>query len=110
VRIRHVVLFVWNDDTTDEQVAAVTAGLEVLATVVPGIEHYEFGPDLGINDGNAHYGIVADFASEADYLTYRDHPDHQAFIADVIRPIVKSRTAVQHERTVDHGGRAEASS
>ena len=105
-----MALFVWNDDVTDEQVAAVTAGLEALAKVVPGIEHYEFGPDLGINDGNARYGIVADFASEADYVVYRDHPDHQAFIAEVIRPIVKSRSAVQHERTTDHGGRAERSS
>jgi hypothetical protein len=106
MRIRHVVVFVWNDDVTDEQVAGVTAGLEALAKVVPGIEHYEFGPDVGINDGNAQYGIVADFASEEDYLVYRDHPDHQAFIAEVIRPIAKSRSAIQHERTADHGGAA----
>lgn len=95
--IRHIALFSWNDDATPAQIAAVTTGLDALATIIPNLVRYEYGPDLCINDGNAQYAIVAEFASVDDYLVYRDHPDHQAFIVQAVRPISRQRTAVQFE-------------
>jgi hypothetical protein len=95
--IRHAALFTWVDGVSPDQLAAVTRGLDELPSVVPNIEWFEHGPDLGINDGNAHHAVVADFATLDDYLAYRDHPDHQALLAGVIRPILAARTAVQYE-------------
>ena len=40
--------------------------------------------------------MVADFDDEAGYLTYRDHPDHQRFIAELITGKVSERAAVQY--------------
>ena len=40
---------------------------------------------------------MADFDDEAGYLVYRDHPTHQDVITRLIRPILVSRAAVQHE-------------
>ena len=40
--------------------------------------------------------VVGDFASEADYETYAGHAKHQEVIADLIAPIIDSRTAVQY--------------
>ncbi len=56
---------------------------------------FTFGPDAGLNEGNAGYSVVADFASIDAYLAYRDHPAHQAVLADRIRPILAARAAVQ---------------
>jgi hypothetical protein len=93
--IRHVATFVFRDDATDEQIRAVAEGLESLPGVIQEIRDYHVGPDLGINDGNHQYAVVADFASLESYLVYRDHPAHAAVIAERIRPILEARAAVQ---------------
>ncbi|MEV4571039.1 Dabb family protein [Nonomuraea sp. NPDC049419] len=93
--IRHIVLFTWTDDATDEQKAAVAEALGTLPGLIPQLRSYTFGQDAGINQGNHDFGVVADFDSVDDYLVYRDHPDHQAVIAERIKPIVASRAAVQ---------------
>lgn len=94
--LRHVVTFGFRDGTTEEQIAAVTRGLETLPGQIPEIAGYRVGPDAGLNDGNQHYAVVADFGSVDDYLVYRDHPAHLAVIAEHIRPIAESRAAVQY--------------
>jgi hypothetical protein len=96
--VRHVATFTFVDAVTEEQIADVTAGLAALPDAIPEIEGFTFGPDAGLNDGNAHYSVVADFPSIAAYLAYRDHPAHQAVLADRIRPILAARAAVQFLR------------
>ncbi|MBN6057977.1 Dabb family protein [Nonomuraea sp. RK-328] len=93
--IRHVALFTWTDDATDEQKAAVAAALEKLPAAIPQIRAYTFGPDAGINQGNHDFAVVADFDSLDDYVVYRDDLGHQAVIAEYIKPILASRAAVQ---------------
>ncbi|SEH02766.1 Stress responsive A/B Barrel Domain [Nonomuraea solani] len=93
--IRHIVLFTWTEEATDEQKAAVTAELRKLPGLIPQIRSYTVGADAGINQGNHEYAVVADFDSVDDYLVYRDHPDHQTVIAERIRPILGARAAVQ---------------
>ena len=55
------------------------------------------GRDLGLNEGNATFAVVADFDDVDDYLVYRDDPEHQRVIAECIAPILASRTAAQYE-------------
>ncbi|GGK81152.1 hypothetical protein Sme01_44340 [Sphaerisporangium melleum] len=93
---RHVVLFTWVAGTTEEQKAEVEAGLKELPAAIPEIRAYHVGGDAGLDPGNYEFAIVADFDSVEDYLVYRDHPVHRAFIAEVIRPILANRVAVQH--------------
>ncbi len=87
--------FTFRDGVTADQVRALTTALQALPGQIPEIRDYRFGPDLAVNDGNHHYAVVADFDSVDGYLAYRDHPAHQALIAEHIRPIVASRAAVQ---------------
>lgn len=94
---RHVVLFRWVPDSTDEQRARVAEGLAALPAAIPEIRTYRFGPDAGLADGNWDYVVVADFDDQAGYETYRDHPAHQDFIATVMRPVLAERAAVQYE-------------
>jgi Stress responsive A/B Barrel Domain len=93
--VRHVATFTFVEGVTEEQIANVTAGLAALPDTIPEIDGFTFGPDIGLNDGNAHYSVVADFASIDAYLAYRDHPAHEAVLADRIRPILVTRAAVQ---------------
>jgi hypothetical protein len=95
--IRHAVMFRFTLATTPADVAAISDGLRELPRGIPEIADYRFGPDIGVNDGNFDFVVVADFADTADYLVYRDHPLHRALIAERIAPHVESRAAVQFE-------------
>ncbi|WP_336214676.1 Dabb family protein [Nonomuraea sp. LPB2021202275-12-8] len=93
--IRHVVLFTWTEDATEEQKATVAAELRKLPGQIPQLRSYTVGRDAGLNPGNHDFAVVADFDDEDAYLVYRDHPQHQAVIAEHIKPIVASRAAAQ---------------
>ena len=95
--IRHAVMFRWTPDTTPADVAAIAEGLGGLPGAVPEIRSYRFGHDLGINAGNFDFVVIAEFADTEDYIAYRDHPLHQALIADRIAAHVAVRAAVQFE-------------
>lgn len=96
---RHVVMFRFADDASDEQRRALAHGLDGMpaATGVVRPEDYRHGFDAGINAASWDYVVVADFASADDYVTYRDHPEHQALIRELVQPIVVDRASVQYE-------------
>jgi hypothetical protein len=95
--IRHVVMFRFKDGTSPAAVTAIAEGLGGLPAAIPEIAEYRFGSDIGVNDGNFDFAVVADFADTADYLVYRDHPLHQALIRERIAPHVDARAAVQFD-------------
>ncbi|MGH9231566.1 MAG: Dabb family protein [Acidimicrobiales bacterium] len=95
--LRHVVMFRFADGTTDEQVRALADGLDGMPAVVGTMVDYRHGRDAGINETTYDYVVVGDFATLDDYLTYRDHPDHQALIRDLVRPILGERASIQFE-------------
>lgn len=94
---RHMVMFRFADDTTDEQKEAMRAGLRRLPEIIPEIVAYRFGDDAGLRDDNFDFGVTADFDDKDSFLVYRDHPDHQKVIADLIAPIITARAGVQFE-------------
>jgi hypothetical protein len=95
---RHVVLLTWIGTATAADRRAVVDGLEALPAVIPEIRSYRVGVDAGlVPHGNSDLVVVADFDDQAGYVVYRDHPQHQDVIARLIRPILASRAAVQHE-------------
>ncbi|HEX8805016.1 MAG TPA: Dabb family protein [Acidimicrobiales bacterium] len=94
--VRHVVLFRLAEGVTAEQVDAIAEGLAALPAAIGEIRGYRFGPDLGLSDTTWDFAVVADFDSAEDYLVYRDHPEHRAFIAAHVEPLVVERVAVQH--------------
>jgi hypothetical protein len=95
---RHVVLLRWHETATVADRRAVRNGLEALPPLIPEIRSYRVGIDAGLApEGNSDLVVVADFDDVAGYLVYRDHPVHQDVITRLIRPILASRAAVQHE-------------
>ena len=94
---RHMVMVRFADDTTDEQKEAMRSALRRLPELIPEVRAYRFGDDLGLRDDNFDFGISADFDDKDGFVVYRDHPDHQKVIADLITPIITARAAVQFE-------------
>ncbi|MBV9792744.1 MAG: Dabb family protein [Actinobacteria bacterium] len=95
--IRHVVMFTWKADATEEQRKRVPDELSRLPGVVRSIRTYLMGTDLGVNEGNFEFVVTADFDDLDGYLAYRDDPTHRAIIAEHIQPIIEQRSAVQFE-------------
>lgn len=94
--LRHVVMFEWVDDVDSADIEAIGVALDALVATVPQVVSYQHGPDVGITDGNFDYVIIGEYASVDDYVVYRDHPEHQRIIAEMIRPKVAHRAAVQY--------------
>jgi Stress responsive A/B Barrel Domain len=95
--IRHVAMFRWTAEATEEQKQRVVAELRRLPTLLPTLRAYHFGPDLGLAEGNFEFAVVADFDDLEGYQAYRDHPEHRKILAEFIRPIAGQRAAVQYE-------------
>jgi hypothetical protein len=93
--IRHVVCLTWVPDASETDIAAVGAALAELPGLIPEIRRYALGADLGLVDGNADFGIVADFDDRDAWRRYQRHPAHEAVLRDQIRPILAARAAVQ---------------
>lgn len=95
--IRHVALFRWTGEATEEQKQRVAAEIARLPSLVPSLLALHIGPDLGINPGNFDFAVAADFTDVDGYLAYRDHPEHRAMISQFIVPVAAQRVAVQYE-------------
>ena len=95
--IRHVVVFAWVPEATDQQKQQVADELRKLPPLMTGLRAYHFGPDAGIIDGNFDFAVVADFDDADSYIGYRDSDVHQDIIRRFSRPNTKPRAAVQYE-------------
>ncbi len=94
---RHVVLFTWRPDATQDAKEALHRELPKMPVAIGQIRAYRFGPDAGVNPGNSDYAVVADFDDKAGYLAYRDHPAHRDLVTRFVTPIVAGRAAIQFE-------------
>jgi hypothetical protein len=95
--IRHVVLFTWDEEMTDDLERQLAAELTALGPKLAGLRSYHAGPDAGVIEGNFDFAVVADFDDAESYLAYRNHPEHQEIIGRISQPHVKSRASVQYE-------------
>lgn len=89
----HIVAFTFNEGS--DAAARAEQALTALAATVPEVRDFRCGRDAGVSAGNAEFGIVAVFDNVADYEVYRDHPEHQRILAEILRPNMSARTCVQ---------------
>lgn len=93
---RHCVMFKWVDDVSADAKAAVSAGLDELAELAC-VQSYHHGPDAGVSDGNWDYVAVGDFVSVDEYKIYATDEGHLTLIADLIKPNISARAAIQYD-------------
>ncbi len=95
--IRHVVLMAWTGEATPEKVRQLVDELTALGPTLSGLRSYRAGPDIGINEGNFNFAVVADFDDVASYVAYRDDPAHREIVSRLVNPMLRERAAVQYE-------------
>ena len=93
---RHVVMFQWAEGIDEAHIAAAGAAFDALPGKIDVLRSYVHGPDVGISEGNYDYVVVADVDGPDEFVTYRDHPDHQALVGEFIAGKVTARSAVQY--------------
>jgi len=94
---RHCVLMQFDEAATAMQRAGAVEGIQQLRDSVPGVLALAVGPDAGLGEGNFDLAVVADFENSDAYEVYASHPAHLEMLAEVVRPILAERAAVQFE-------------
>ena len=97
--IRHIVTWKLKaQDATAKAaaVAAITAVLEPLVDVVPGIHTLDVRPNIAYFDKNWDVLVIGDYESLEALDAYQVHPDHQAAAA-VVREYVTERSSIDFE-------------
>jgi Stress responsive A/B Barrel Domain len=92
---RHVVLLRFTPESTPDQHEAVVTALRTLPARLDVLRHYDVALDAGLAEGNWHASAQADFDDADGWRTYTDDPEHQRIIAELIKPILAERAAVQ---------------
>lgn len=94
--IRHVVVFTWSPDADADRRAATVEALRGLEQAVGGMTSLTVADDAGLVDGNASTVLIADFPDVEAFSRYAQDPVHLAVIAEHVRPVLASRSAVQY--------------
>jgi hypothetical protein len=78
--IRHTVIFRLKHASGSPEETSFLKDAKVLATI-PGVEKFEQLRQVSPKN-DYHFGFSMEFASQAEYSAYNDHPDHVAFVRD----------------------------
>ncbi|GMW01253.1 MAG: hypothetical protein AMXMBFR84_23900 [Candidatus Hydrogenedentota bacterium] len=95
--LRHVVLFKWKEGVDPAAIAAIEAGYDEMAGLIPEIHDLEWGRNIPANARNQGYShcLLVTFKSEADLDAYAKHPEHNRF-RDAAMPYVESIIVVDY--------------
>ncbi len=77
-RIRHTVVFDLRHTAASQEEADFLAAAERLAAI-PGVEAFEVLREAS-RKNSYRFGISMEFADEAAYAAYNEHPDHVRFV------------------------------
>ena len=84
--LRHVVIFKFNDDSSEEDVNRLNESFNALQDAIPVIKDFEWGINDSPEDFHQDFThcYLLTFASEEDRDSiYTPHPAHQAFVASL---------------------------
>ena len=79
-RIRHSVVFCLRHEAGSGAEADFVAAITALEQI-PGVEAFELMREVSPKNGYDH-GLTMEFADEAAYTAYNEHPQHVAFVSD----------------------------
>lgn len=89
----HIVNFKWTDGSVPD--APIAEALRNLVQTLEGVQSYRCGADVGRTPASYDFGVVAVFDSRDHFVAYREHPEHQRILNELISPNLADRTVVQ---------------
>jgi len=93
--LQHLVVLKLDDQVNTAGIRAIVDALNGLVPQLAGLRSYSIGTDVGLVEGNGTIGISAVFDDVDAWRAYQSNAEHQRIIADMIRPVLASRLAVQ---------------
>lgn len=94
--IRHTVVFRLRHPKGSVEEKAFLADADVLKTI-PGVQKFEKLRQVSAKNSYA-YGFSMEFADQASYQGYNDHPEHVRFVNDRWVPEVEDFLEIDYER------------
>jgi len=95
--IEHIVLFRWNNATTEEAIENVLTELRGLKNKIPGIVDLSCGANFCDRAKGYTHGLVVRFTNRAALEAYGPHPEHQRVVQNLIKPISADILALDYE-------------
>lgn len=92
----HIVTFKWSDESYAGQ--PVADALQSFVATIDGVRNYVCGPDIGLTPSSYDFAVVGTFDDRDAFVAYRDHPEHQRILNEMIIPHLETRTVVQLEK------------
>lgn len=95
--LRHVVLFKFKEDATEEQIQEIETAFAALPSQIDAVHDFEWGTNNspeGLEKGFTHCFLVT-FRSEEARAAYLPHAAHQAFVAK-LQPILEDVLVVDY--------------
>lgn len=92
--LHHVIELRFVEGTTDDQIQEMADGLLALREQIGTIRLMRMGRDLRIRADNFEFASLIEFDDRAGYLEFRDHPSHQQWVRERVRPILADRAGV----------------
>ncbi len=96
-KLRHVVLFKFKDDASQEQIDKVTTAFANLEDEIETIIDFEWGTDVSVEnktEGFTHCFVVT-FANEKGREIYLPHPKHKEFVK-LVGPVLDKVLVVDY--------------
>ena len=94
--LKHVVLFKFKPETTEDDIDILATGLGALPEIITEIREFVFGRDVVRSERSYDFGLVSSFDDRAALNAYAIHPDHQLVVAHV-KQICSSVVAIDFE-------------
>ena len=95
--VEHMVLFKFIDGVTSDQKNKMIAGLRRLKAIIPEIVDLTVGENFTDRSKGFHCGLVVRLMGRDGLKAYAEHPEHQAVVASLIKPIVTDIIAIDYE-------------
>lgn len=90
--ITHIVVFWVKPEVENARERLFAAAREHL-TSIPVVQNFRYGASIPserpVVDKSYTMAISMDFATQADLDTYQQHPQHLAFIGEIVKPLVE---------------------
>ncbi len=95
--VMHIVLFRWNDDVTDENIALIKKELLDLKDQVNGIIDTTVGEDFSTRSKGYHTALCTRFVDKQALLDYGPSDAHQRVVTEFVRPNCSDILAFDYE-------------
>ncbi|NJN75343.1 MAG: Dabb family protein [Synechococcaceae cyanobacterium RL_1_2] len=95
--LKHIVLFQWQPEASEEQITAAMTALQEMTPQIPFIVDLSAGKNFSDRSQGYTHALTVTFNQTSDLALYQPHPVHQEIVVNLIRPIALKILAIDYE-------------